>query len=86
MLGAIVRLVVGQYRAVADHVIPRKRGGRTDRGNHVTACYPCNFGKAEYGLEELRLQAPRPAVRDGWDGLQSLIPMLKRQAGVPKHP
>jgi 5-methylcytosine-specific restriction endonuclease McrA len=68
------------HRAVADHVVPRKRGGPTSAGNLVTACYPCNFGKAEYTLEELGLLAPRPAVVDGWDGLQSLVPALKKQS------
>jgi hypothetical protein len=68
------------HRAVADHVVPRKRGGPTGDGNLVTACYPCNFGKAEHTLEELGLLAPRPAVVDGWDGLHSLVPALKAQA------
>jgi HNH endonuclease len=66
------------HRGVVDHVVPRKRGGRTEPGNLVTACYPCNFGKAHYTLEELGMCAPRPAMRDGWDGLQGLVPALKR--------
>lgn len=68
------------HRAVLDHVLPRKRGGRTEPGNLVTACYPCNFGKAEYTLEQLGLCPPRPAVVDTWDGLHSLLPTLKEQA------
>ncbi len=46
----------------------------------MTACYPCNFGKAHYTLEEIRLRKPRPALRDGWDGLQSLMPDLEKRA------
>jgi len=68
------------HRAVVDHVVPRKRGGPTQLGNLVAACYPCNFGKAHYTLEELGIEPPRPALRDGWDGLQSLVPALKEQA------
>lgn len=68
------------YRAVVDHVVPRWRGGRTERSNLVTACYPCNFGKAEHSLEQLRLEFPRPALLDSWDGLESLVPALNRQA------
>ncbi len=68
------------HRAVVDHIVPRKRGGRTESNNLVTACYPCNFGKGDHTLEDLGLSAPRPAVRDAWDGLQSLIPALRKQA------
>src|SRR6266511_2369224 len=68
------------YRAVVDHVVPRARGGPTDRTNLVTACYPCNYGKAHYTLEQLRLCAPRPVAGDTWDGFRGLIPALKQQA------
>jgi len=70
------------YRAVADHVVPRWCGGNTDPNNLVTACYPCNFGKAEFSLEQLGLDMPRPALLDGWDGLENLVPALKRQLGT----
>src|SRR5712664_1943676 len=67
------------HRAVADHVLPRKRGGRTDETNLVTACYPCNFGKAHYTLDALGLLTPRPPTQDEWDGLQCFMPALKVQ-------
>lgn len=70
------------FRAVADHLVARKRGGKTDPANLLTACYPCNFGKAEYSLEELRLEPPRPPIVDAWDGLEALLPRL-RAAGSP---
>ena len=38
-----------------DHVTPFKRGGLTDPTNLVTCCWPCNYGKAEYFLEEIGL-------------------------------
>lgn len=67
------------YRAVADHVVPRKRGGRTDAENLVTACWPCNFGKAGYTVEQLGIDDPRsrPVLLD-WSGLEHLVPMLKQ--------
>ena len=68
------------HRAVVDHILPRKRGGRTELGNLVTACYPCNFGKANHTLDDLGLRPPRPATRDSWDGLQSLLPALRKYA------
>lgn len=51
-----------------DHVVPIIRGGKTTRGNVVTACKPCNDKKtymlplewAEY-LQELRRQAREQA-------------------------
>lgn len=47
------------FGATLDHVEPWSRGGRTDPSNLVTACWPCNYGKAEYSLAELGLQDPR---------------------------
>jgi hypothetical protein len=45
------------HRAVADHVLPRKRGGRTEETNLVTACYPCNFGKVNHSVPTIRTLA-----------------------------
>lgn len=33
--------------ATVDHVIPRSRGGSNKMSNLVTACVPCNQGKAD---------------------------------------
>jgi len=46
-------------RLTFDHVIPRSRGGRTEWGNVVTACEPCNLRKGhriphESGIFPLR--------------------------------
>jgi 5-methylcytosine-specific restriction endonuclease McrA len=61
------------FRPVADHVEPWSRGGRTDLDNLVTACWPCNFGKMEYTVEELGISDPRTRspVATGWDGLRT---------------
>jgi 5-methylcytosine-specific restriction endonuclease McrA len=50
-------------RLTFDHVIPRSRGGRTEWGNVVTACEPCNLRKGhrlpnESGLYPLRPPYP----------------------------
>ena len=64
------------FRPVADHVEPWSRGGPTDLGNLVTACWPCNFGKMEYTVEELGITDPRtrPPVVDEWEGLRTRCP------------
>ncbi len=64
------------HRGVVDHLLPRKRGGRTEPGNLVTSCYPCNYGKAHYTLDDIALAVPRPVKNNGWDGLVSLMPAL----------
>ena len=46
-------------RATADHVIPRSQGGMTVADNLVTACWPCQFGKAEFSPSQLGLEDPR---------------------------
>ena len=35
-----------------DHVVPRSAGGRTDWGNIVTACKPCNTRKANHSCDD----------------------------------
>lgn len=55
-----------------DHVVPRSRGGSNDASNLVAACYPCNFGKADWTLKQLGLEDPRdrPVLEDlTWKGL-----------------
>lgn len=49
-------------RATADHVIPRSQGGKTTVDNLVTACWPCQFGKAEFSPRQLGLEDPRDYV------------------------
>lgn len=59
-------------RASPDHVVPRSRRGRDDVANLVTACYPCQFKKADSTLAELGLSDPRGYEVDestDWDGL-----------------
>ena len=68
----------GAYYALnscVDHVVPFSRGGDNSLDNLVTACWPCNFAKAHYLLEEVALSDPRerPPVVDAWDGLARLI-------------
>lgn len=49
-----------------DHIIPRSRGGSHDWENVVSACIPCNHGKAGSTLKEAHMKllkepkAPRP--------------------------
>lgn len=46
-------------RATADHVVPRSQGGTTTADNLVTACWPCQFGKAEFSPQQVGLEDPR---------------------------
>lgn len=62
------------FSAALDHVDPHSRGGVTLPENLVTACWACNYGKAECTLAELGLQDPRDVapVLDDWDGLMGI--------------
>jgi len=60
-------------QATFDHVIPSSDGGTNDMDNLVTSCWPCNFGKAHFRLDELGLlamEAANPPPVDDWDGLR----------------
>ena len=61
--------------ATWDHVIPHSAGGDNDPDNLVTTCWPCNFGRGNYTLEQMGLIDPRlhpPSITD-WDGLARLV-------------
>ncbi len=73
-------------RGVVDHVHPHSLGGRTELDNLVTSCYSCNFGKAEYTLEQVKIESPysRQPKDDGWRGLTEFLPALK-VINKPRH-
>jgi hypothetical protein len=47
------------FVATLDHVYPWSLGGRTDESNLVTCCWSCNYGKANFTVEQLGLKDPR---------------------------
>jgi hypothetical protein len=47
------------FVATLDHVLPLSLGGRTDETNLVTCCWSCNYGKANFTVEQLGLKDPR---------------------------
>lgn len=47
------------FVATLDHVFPWSLGGRTDETNLVTCCWSCNYGKANFTVEQLGLKDPR---------------------------
>lgn len=67
------------FHPVVDHVIPWRVGGRTAPGNLVSACWPCNYGKSGYTIEQLGIENPfaRPPVVDAWDGFASYLEALR---------
>ena len=61
--------------ATLDHILPHSVGGTNDTSNLVTTCWPCNFGRGAYLVEEVGLADPRTRepILDGWDGLNRLV-------------
>jgi 5-methylcytosine-specific restriction endonuclease McrA len=66
-----------------DHVHPGGRGGSwLDEHNLVTACWPCNTGKADLRLEEVGWALLGEAdVQSEWDGLTGATDALWERAG-----
>ncbi len=58
-----------------DHITPHSRGGDNGLENMAITCAPCNFGRADYTLEELGLEHPlsHGPVQSDWDGLNRLL-------------
>ena len=44
--------------ATLDHVTPWSLGGKTDESNLVTSCWSCNYGKANFTVEQIGLRNP----------------------------
>jgi len=59
-----------------DHVKPHSDGGSNDDKNLVTSCWPCQFGKYKYSLDELKItESPLDKIWEPhgtWRGLQPL--------------
>jgi HNH endonuclease len=68
-----------------DHVHPGGRGGSwLDKDNLVTACWPCNTGKADLRLDEVGwVLLSEDAVRSEWDGLTGATQALWKLADSP---
>ncbi len=56
----------------ADHVVPWSYGGTTTLDNLVASCAPCNYGKADFTLEQIGISDPfsRKPFIDEWNGLK----------------
>jgi len=72
------RIAHGTLRAFYnsfDHVLPLSRGGTTSLDNLVTACYPCNFGKDNFTLNQLGLLSPFESMpnESKHDGFTTLL-------------
>ncbi len=61
--------------ATIDHLVPHARGGGNDLDNLVTTCWPCNFGRGGWLIEEVAIIDPRtrPPIIDHWDGLTRML-------------
>ncbi len=46
------------FVATLDHVLPWSLGGRTDESNLVTCCWSCNYGKANFTIDQLGIRNP----------------------------
>jgi 5-methylcytosine-specific restriction endonuclease McrA len=46
------------FVATLDHVTPWSLGGRTDESNLVTSCWSCNYGKANFTVEQIGIRNP----------------------------
>ena len=72
------RIAHGTLRAFYnsfDHVLPLSRGGTTSLDNLVAACYPCNFGKDNFTLNQLGMLSPFESMpnKSKHDGFTTLL-------------
>src|SRR3954469_14099328 len=69
-----VHAAIETLKGSIDHLLPFQRRGNNDLENLVTACSPCQFGRAHFLLAEVEIEDPRkyPPINDSWDGLVRL--------------
>ena len=65
-------------RATVDHVEPMAQGGRdVNRSENLAACcWPCNYAKWKYTIEDLKIENPmdRQPRNTKWLGLTDILP------------
>ena len=63
------------FAATLDHVLPWSLGGRTDESNLVTSCWSCNYGKANFTVQQIGIRNPldEKVVRDPGGKVEQLI-------------
>jgi hypothetical protein len=63
------------FVATLDHVLPWSLGGRTDESNLVTCCWSCNYGKANFTVEQIGIKNPLKSmtVRDPENKVERLL-------------
>ena len=63
------------FVATLDHVVPWSLGGRTDESNLVTSCWSCNYGKANFTVEQIGIKTPfnSMTVRDPESKVERLL-------------
>jgi len=62
------------FRGSHDHLVPFAEGGTNDMDNLLTACWPCQFGKFRFSLDDLRIQLrkdPYPFI-DQWASIMDV--------------
>ena len=66
--------------ATIDHLVPHAKGGDNAPDNLLTTCWPCNFGRGGWLIDEVGLIDPRtrPPVCDEWDGLTRILTHAKK--------
>ena len=50
------------FVATLDHVIPWSLGGRTDESNLLSSCWSCNYGKANFTVEQIGIKNPHDSM------------------------
>ncbi len=64
------------FRASHDHLKPLEDGGTNDFHNLLTACWPCQFGKYRFSLEDLGLKLSNEIPSSDPEWLSSVVGLL----------
>lgn len=64
--------------AIADHIIPRSKGGTNDRENYQPLCGPCSDAKTQAEASEAQGRTYRPRQEIGSDGWPIELPRALR--------
>ncbi len=51
-------------KIVVDHIVPRKKGGKDEYSNLITACEDCNLGKTDMLLYRRQIEKIRKRIKE----------------------
>jgi len=87
---AINEHLVGKVNGAEKLIIPQAKGDKKKQENMAITCGPCNYGRINFLVDEIRLNQPilnkkNDSICDGLERSLFCIPLTKTTYHIPIH-